>query len=134
MIVRFSVTGDVFTQGWVVQHVSITKDVYNEDGSRFELSPFTASYWEAWQVVNGTVQLSGEDTFSTGRYNDAHHGVVSVMGEARFYTNVEVAANSPSTWSTTAIQETGGLPGTTSRPGWWTDSGLLKHELTLRWE
>jgi len=118
--------------GWVVQHVQFAYSAFNDaDNSSYTLSsPPTSSYWEAWQVVGGTVQYGGNDYFRTNLFPESTHGTFSITGKVDFYRNSVVGSTSPSGWG--SVPEAGILPATTSSPTWWTNSGF-NHTLNMSW-
>jgi RHS repeat-associated protein len=123
--------------GWIVQKVQFdVSKVYNDsDNSVYTLAhPPTSVYWEAWRVVDGNIQSSGNDSYTTPAFPESTHGQMTITGKAQYYSDSSFsAANGPYAWLTTAVPETGGLRATTTAPTWWTGSGL-DHNLTMAWE
>ncbi|MDK3160809.1 RHS repeat-associated core domain-containing protein [Kamptonema cortianum] len=128
MIVQWSVPEGY--NGWVVQVVTHTFDVYNKSNdSAYHVNIF--SYIEAWQVTDGNVQGTAQDLFQTPTYDDTTYGIVSISGKARFYQNSEISTDDPSTWGA-QILAAGGLNSQSEIPTWWTGAGIT-HSLTMEW-
>lgn len=132
MKVRWKLNTNITGSGWVIQEINITKSVFNADGTAATPAPFTPHYWEAWQVVNGTI-MNGEDRMFFGPH-DYHHGTLTTSGLAGYFTDDQVVANRPDAWSTTDVIESGGLFSTTNKPNWWNGGGGVTHQLKLHWE
>ncbi len=132
--------------GWVVQHIQLTENVFNDNGTPWTApGPLTSQYWEAWRVNGGVVEvtstINGKDYFGTRTYDPSTNGSFNFTGKVDFYsdsvfTGSHTSAdwgNSPGSWSTNAVPEAGGLHARLTEPNWWTGTGF-NHNLTLSWE
>ena len=118
--------------GYVVQHLQFHEQVQNDDGSSWTPTEEWTPFWEAFRV-DGGVAISS-DIYLTDIYGSETNGSFKVIGKVDFYSDsVFSSTNSPSTWSTTAMPMSGGLPAIGTAPSWLSGSGF-NHNLTMTWE
>lgn len=76
--------------GWVIQEITVTYDIKNDDGSQFKKQ--TYHYWEAWKVEKGKTGTVWQDKGlddNDDNYSDSSYpgkkGTITTVGKAKFY-------------------------------------------------
>jgi hypothetical protein len=138
MVVEWDVKGKT---GFVVQHVVAEFDDFHCTNAQLTPPPRRLEYWEAWQVVAGTVHAGfkdvpfpagahGHDTFFFADAGAGTRGTRSITGKVKF---LEGAALKKSQFAPRAVQMAGILPATERQPKDWTDDGADDHTLSVTW-
>ena len=132
------------TDGWIVQHVSLTQNVTDASGAAVEpgrepyhgLRPSWYPHWEAWQVRGGSVFVGRTatphraDEFLQDAVGASTRGTTAITGRADFYPNLTLPINFMVLHAAPAWD----LPWTITDPNLTGGTGVLSHDLTATWD
>jgi hypothetical protein len=138
MVAEWDVEGK---SGFVVQHVVAELDDFHCTNAQLTPPPRRVEYWEAWQVVSGTVHAGfkdrpfpagthGHDTFFFADAGEGTKGTRRITGKVKFLegTTLKKTAFVPRSVSLAGI-----LPATRTMPAGWNDTGAEDHTLSVTW-
>jgi hypothetical protein len=137
--------------GWIVQHITFERNVYQRGGTIRKYPRLYKEYWEIWPVEPGATQpgsldlnnarvpstLGYDDEYAalfdpTGRVDTQNtQGDTTITAQAKFYVGTLTAADDFRRFRTDTLA--GSLPSNPNRPGWWTDGGTT-HNMALTWD
>ncbi|HXO72028.1 MAG TPA: hypothetical protein VN838_23955 [Bradyrhizobium sp.] len=131
------------TNGWIVQHVTVTQNVTDAAGAAVVpgqgtfggLSTAWYPLWEAWQVRGGQVFVGGSatahnaDTYGQNPVGANTQGTTAVVGRANFYPNLTL----PTGFTVKNAAPAWALPATNTDPNLIGGTGPLSHSLTATW-
>jgi hypothetical protein len=136
---RFAVA-DKTANGWIIQRVRVTYRVY-KNGQLFGSNvQRPGEFWEAWQVVNGTIYAGRKNTLGTNVHHADTWGIPGfgrgseggyrIEGWIMFYPSG--SAVDPGTWGQSK-SATSPLPTTYTLPKGWQEPAAPVRELEDRW-
>jgi len=129
------------SDGWIVQWVQRSYDIWYADGSAdTKLNSPHTPYWEAWEVKKGKrVTVDRDAPTDTGEpYDDSFdqpsredsRGEFKVRGVVKFYALPSLPASFIANNPATAASD---LRSTVHRPDFWDGTGTT-HDLTVTWD
>jgi hypothetical protein len=146
--VTFSVGTPSPMGGWIVQKITLNRDVKRCNNESVPINPNPLIFWEAWPVkANSTLPLYRQDqgVYLDGvfypqviTYDDLFRvpfsctvGFDNITGVAKFFPGLTL----PPTFSQhSGIIPAGILHATTEPPDFWNETGAIPHRLMATWD